>query len=99
MFPETSERITKELTVWAPSAMKIKRVLRFAMESQCRKLPQLVRVSEGPPCSPIFLYLKPQYEFICDEEVRCLNRVAECAMVLVVDCASCVIVVLRRCGD
>ena len=48
MFPGNSERITKELTALAPSAMKIKGVLRFGMESQCRKFPQPVRVSEGP---------------------------------------------------
>ena len=98
MFPVNTERITKELAALPPSAMKIKRVLRFGMESQCRKFPQPVRVSEGPRARQ-FLYLKPQYEFICDEDVHCLNRVAECAVVLVVDRASCVIVVLRRCGD
>ena len=46
-----------------------------------------------------FLYLKAQYEFICVEDVHCMIHVAVCAVVFVVDRASCVIVVLRRCGD
>ena len=56
----------------------------------------------SPACSRMhanFLFAKAQYEFIRVADVHCMNHVAEGAVVLVVDRASCVIVALRRCGD